>query len=120
MKGVKTMEEITQEMVNRARKDADEAYVTYANLKEQFAVAESDYLKKCRRFRDFDYKLALTDGRLKKLPTAGERKPKKQPELTLEQLKSIAAKLGVNITVDEPEENEEVVEAIAEETSNGL
>lgn len=92
-----------QETVNRCRKEAEESYLVYANLKEQYLEAEKDWLKKSRRFRSFDYELALTDGRLKKIPSGGEKKVKKAPELTLEQLKSIAATLGVSISVEEPE-----------------
>ncbi|MBE3140252.1 MAG: hypothetical protein IMZ53_06685, partial [Thermoplasmata archaeon] len=62
-----------------------------------------------------DYQLALTDGRLKKIPAQGEHKEKKQPELTLDQLKSIAETLGVNITIEEPQEVSEEVQELEEE-----
>ena len=114
------MTEITQEQVNELRKEAEEAYLKYANLKETFTQAEQEWMKKSRRFKDFDYKLALTDGRLKKVPPGGEKKVKKQPELTPEQLKSIAATLGVNITVEEPIEESAEIEEINEEEANGL
>lgn len=106
-----------QETVNRVRKEAEEAYLIYANLKEQYLSAEKDWLKKSRRFKAFDYELAQTDGRLKKIKTTDDgRKTKKQPELTLDQLQAIAAKLGVNITVNEPEEtDQETINAIMEE-----
>ena len=103
-----------KETVDRVRKEAEEAYLVYANLKETYIIAEADWLKKSRRFRSFDYELALTDGRLKKIPPGGH-KEKKQPELTLEQLKSIAMTLGVNITIEEPEEESEVIEDILKE-----
>jgi hypothetical protein len=89
-------------------------------------AAQADYLKKSRRYRSFDYELALTDGRLKKIPPGGEKKEKKQLELTLGQLKSIAETLGVNITIEEPEEELEIPTEILEEdhkenlTSNSL
>lgn len=112
------MEQFTQEQVNELRREADLAYLVYANIKEQYQSAETDWLKKSRRFKDADYKLALVDGRLKKIASTQPKKLKEPPTLTLEQLKSIAATLGVSITVEEPEENEEVIETIAEETSN--
>ena len=95
--------------VDLARKEAEEAWTKVSLLKDAFYKAESDYIKKVSRFRNFDYELAQTDGRLKKVPSKEqqERKPKKQPELTLDQLNTIAAKLGISITIDEPEEETE-------------
>lgn len=107
------MQEFTQEKVNELRKEAEEAYLIYANLKEQYLSAERDWLKKSRRFKDADYKKALVDGRLRKIPPSMRKEDKKVPELTLEQLQSIAARLGINITVDEPVmESEEVIESM--------
>jgi hypothetical protein len=104
---------VDKETVDRCRKESEEAYLVYANLKTQYLEAEKDWLKKSRRFRDFDYQLALVDGRLKKIPPGGEKKEKRAPELTLEQLQSIAAKLGVSISVDQPAmESEEVIEEV--------
>jgi hypothetical protein len=103
---------VDKETVDRVRKEAEESWTKMSLLKDAYFKAESDYIKKLNRFRNFDYELAQTDGRLTKIPSRQERKPKKQPELTLEQLKSIAATLGVNITVEEPEEE---AENIAEE-----
>jgi hypothetical protein len=108
-----------QQQTNEARKIADEAYLTYSNLKALYLEAEQKWLKTSQSFKKLDYKLAEIDGRLKKLPSVGskERKTQKQPELTLTQLQSIAAKLGVSITVEEPEEdNEEVIASIMEES----
>lgn len=108
-----------KETVDKAKKESDEAYLIYSNMKEQYKAAEQDWLKKSRRFKDFDYQLALTDGRLKKLPPAGECKQKKIPEFTLEQLRTIAERLGVNITVDEKVdegvEKQETVNTLVEE-----
>jgi len=113
------MTEITQRQVDAARKEAEEAYVTYANLKAQMNIAEADWLKKSRRFKNLDYQLAEIDGRLKKIASADkEKKPTKVPELTIDQLKSIADKLGFSITIEEPEEeNEEVIAAIMEDNA---
>ena len=107
-----------KETVERARKDAEEAYVKLALLKDAYFKAESDYVKKSARFRNFDYELAQSDGRLKKLPSQGTKKVKKQPELSLEQLRSIAEKLGFNLNnIEEPEEemDEESAEYLLEE-----
>jgi hypothetical protein len=82
--------------VDDARKEASEAYIKMSLLKDAALKAEADYLKKLNRFRSYDYELAQTDGRLKKLPPQGERKTKKQPELSLDQLRVIAEKLGFN------------------------
>jgi len=94
----------TQEQVNEARHEAEKLYTKYAILKDAYLKAEKEYLEKLNIFKKLDYQLAETDGRLKKIPPSGERKEKKQSELTLEQLKTIAAKLGVDITIEEPEE----------------
>ncbi len=106
--------------VDAARKEAEAAYLIYANLKATYKEAEKDWLKKSRRFKAFDYELAQTDGRLKKIPPGGERKEKKQPELSLEQLKEIATRLGVGITVEEDNtvvEEERIEEAFNEENN---
>ena len=106
-----------KETVERAQKEAEEAYVKLSLLKDAYFKAESDYVKKSARFRNFDYELAQIDGRLKKVAPSGSKKTKKQPELTLDQLKSIAEKLGFNLnTIEEVEEevDEEVIEAIME------
>jgi hypothetical protein len=113
------MSEVTKQQVDEARKLSDEAYLTYSNLKALYQEAEQKWLKASQTFKKLDYKLAETDGRLKKLAPAGdkERKTQKQPELTLTQLQAIAAKLGVSITVEEPEEdNEEVIASIMEDS----
>ena len=99
-----------KETVDRTRKEAEKAWIKLSILKDAYFKAEAEYIKKLSRFRNFDYELALTDGRLKKIPARGERKQKKQPELTLEQIRYIANKLGVNISVEneEPETEEEM------------
>lgn len=110
---------ILQAQTKEARELAEEAYLTYANLKASYQKAEQEWLKTSQTFRGLDYKLAELDGRLKKLAPSGgvERKTQKQPELTLEQLQAIAVKLGVSITIEEPEENnEEVIAAIMEDS----
>ncbi len=95
--------EVTKEQVDVARKDAEQAWTKFSLLKEAFSKAESDYVRKVNHFHNIDHELALIDGRLKKIPSSG------QPELTLDQLKSIAEKLGFDLTeVDETiEEREE-------------
>jgi hypothetical protein len=108
---------MTKEEVDKARKESEEAYIKYANIKAIYIDAEKDWLKKSRRFKDFDYQLALTDGRYKKLPPIAERKPKKQPELTLEQLQAIAAKLGVNISIETELSDKDSINSIMEETN---
>lgn len=113
--------EVTKEQVDILQKEAELAYQKLSLLKDAYFKAESDYIKKLSAFKNLDHRLALIDGRLKKIPPSSERKVKKQPELTLDQLKSIASKLGFDLTsVDEvgeveEEENEEIVEAIMEE-----
>jgi hypothetical protein len=111
--------DMTKEQVDQAQKEAEVAYQKLSLLKDAYFKAESDYIKKVNHFRNLDHQLALIDGRLKKIPSSAERKQKKLPELTLDQLKSIAAKLGVNITEceieTEEEPDEETVAAIMEE-----
>lgn len=100
--------EVTKEQVELLRKEAEVSYQKYSLLRDAYTKAESDYFKKSRRFQNLDHELALIDGRLKKIPSSGERKEKKQPELTLDQLKAIAEKLGFDLTkVDEIVENRE-------------
>lgn len=103
-----------KETVKRAQREAEEAYTKLALLKDAYWKAEADYVKKVSRFRNFDYELALVDGRLKKLPPQEGKKEKKPPELTLDQLKSIAAKLGIQIPVETVAE--EIVEEVSDET----
>ena len=104
-----------KETVDKAKKESDEAYLVYSNLKAQYQEAEKNWLKKSRRFQDFDYQLALTDGRFKKLPPAGECKQKKKPELSLDQIKTIAANLGINISVETDLSDNDAVDSIMEE-----
>ena len=105
-----------KETVDRTRKEAEEAWTKLSILKDAHFKAEAEYIKKLSRFRNFDYELALTDGRLKKIPAREKRGVKKQPELTMEQLRHIAATLGVNISVENEEpETEEEMEAEEDE-----
>jgi hypothetical protein len=109
---------VDKETVDIAQKEAELAYQKFSLLKDAYFKAEADYIKKNSRFRNFDYQLALTDGRLKKLPPQRTKKVKKQPELTIEQLRSIAEKLGFNLNdIEEPEEEmgEESVEDLLKE-----
>lgn len=105
------LDELKKETLE-ARQKAGESYKRFLILQPLYQAAERDYLRKSKIFQDLDYQLALLDGRLKKIPSPSDReqKQKKQPELTLEQLKSIAEKLGFDLTtIEEPEEelNEE-------------
>jgi integrase len=94
-----------KETVDKARVEAERAYVTLSNLRELTSRAEMKYVKLSRRFQDYDRQLALVDGRYKVLPPhEGKKKPKKEPELTIEQIMSIAQKLGVRLTTEEPVE----------------
>ena len=95
----------SKEEVQELRKETELAYTKFHLLKEAYEKASVEYLKKSKNFQEADYQLALEDGRLKKLPAQGERKEKKQPELTIEQLRGIAAKLGIKIP-DEDEDEE--------------
>lgn len=104
--------------VDQARKEAEAAYTKFALLKDAYLKAEDDYLHKSRKFQNFDYELAQTDGRLKKLPPQGQRKEKKPPELTVDQLRKIAATLGINIAVDEDEVKDDFVEVSDEPTAD--
>ncbi len=113
-----------KETVNKAQVDAERAYVTLSNLRELTSRAEMKYIKLSRRFQDYDRQLALVDGRYKVLPPyEGKKKPKKAPELTIEQIMRIAQRLGVQLTTEEPKDTElsddlEVDEDGAETESN--
>lgn len=105
-----------KETVNQARVEAEQAHTKLNLLRECYNKALVEYNEKSELFRKLDYELALEDGRLIKLPSAtpGQRKMKKQPELSLDQLKAIATKLGFDLTevdeVDEEESEEEMDE----------
>jgi len=101
--------------VDQLRKEAEESWTKLSLLKDAFYKAESDYIKKLNKFKEADYELAKTDGRLKKLPPSesAKRKTQKQPELSLDQLKVIADKLGVKLTIEEGPD-EEITETLAE------
>jgi hypothetical protein len=106
MKGVKIMEQPTQEQVNEARKLAECAYTKYHLLKDAYLKAESEYHNKLKTFKKLDYQLAEIDGRLKKIPSnASTKQNPVNPELTLQQLYSIAEKLGISISEDMIEDN---------------
>ena len=62
-----------KETVDQARKEADEAWTKFALLKDAYLKAESDYCKKQTKFRNFDYELALIDGRFKKVPSPEDK-----------------------------------------------
>ena len=104
-----------KETVDRVRKEAEEAYKIYIELKSKYDKAAETYLKLNRRFQAFDYELALTDGRLKVYKTA-HPKEVKPAVLTLKQLQDIANVLGIklddtqmdNRPVEEDEEEYEV------------
>ena len=108
------MIELSKEGVQELRKEAELAYTKFHLLKEAYEKASVEYLKKSKNFQEADYQLALEDGRLKKLPAQGERKEKKQPELTIEQLRGIAAKLGIKIPDADEDENEEEDDKLSE------
>jgi hypothetical protein len=107
--------------VDNAKKEAGDAYQTYSLLKEQFTKAEKEYFEKSQLFQKLDYQLALTDGRMTKVTSAkATQKVQKQPALTLEQLKTIAEKLGFSLTEVEKlakaeEVDEETIEMIMKE-----
>ena len=110
------MEEL-KARVEEAKKEAGTAYQKYSLLKDVYLKAEKEYFEKSRAFQALDYKLALEDGRLKKVPpsASGLRKTKK-PELTLDQLRAIAEKLGFDLSeIDKDEKAEEIEEVDDEE-----
>ena len=92
---------MNKETVAQARKETDEAYLIYATLKIPYLKAQENWLKKLHRFKEFDYQLALIDGRLKKISSKGKCK-KPLLELTMEQLKNIIEKLDINTSIEEP------------------
>lgn len=92
------MIELSKEHVLELQKEAEASYIAYLTTKDAYDKASEEYLKKSRRFKEADYQLALVDGRLKKIPSVGEKKEKKQPEITIEQLTEIAEKLGIQVS----------------------
>jgi len=90
-----------KEIVAQAKREAEEAYSIYINIKKDYLSAESDWVKKLEKFKKLDYQLALTDGRFKRYSfkeyKQKEYKQKEPPNLTLEQIQGILSKLGINL-----------------------
>lgn len=105
-----------KQLVYKAQKEAEDAWVHYRMMEDCTKKALSDYNAKLIVFRKLDKELAAEDGRLIKLPSAGEgkRKPQKPAELTLDQIKEIAKRLGVSVVEDEEIINEELTELVEE------
>jgi len=89
-----------KETVAQARKESNEAYLIYTTLKIPYLKAEENWLKKLHRFKEFDYQLALTDGRFKRISFGRKCKEKKPPELTMRQLKNIIEKLNIDMSIE--------------------
>ena len=106
-----------KETVDQAQKDAEVAWTKFSLLKDAYSKAESDYVRKVNKFHRLDHALALEDGRLKKLQPSdsSKRKPKKQPKLTLDQIKGIAEKLGIKLTIETFDEEIEGLESVEPE-----
>jgi len=102
---------MNQETVDRLEKEVGTAYKAFKIAEKVYREKELDYCKKSRRFMQADYELALTDGRLKKIPPKVKKEPKPF-EMSLNQIKAIADKLGINLTIEQPEQIE--VEIIPE------
>lgn len=96
-----------KESVAIAHRQAEVAYQQLQLAKGVYEHAEKEWLKASRRFRDYDYQLAKTDGRLKVLPPSERGEKKTKPvELSIEQILRIAEKLGINLN-SEPKPEEE-------------
>lgn len=104
-----------KETVERVRREAEVAYVELANLRAQVKIAEDKYLKVSRRFQDFDRQLAMVDGRFKKVaPNKSAKKKAQTVELSVDQIREIAAKLGI-VVQETPKVNEEkLIDMMAE------
>ena len=112
---VKALPPVTKEFVEGLRKDAEIAYTKFKLLQDQAVKAETEYLEKSDRFKRLDYELAKIDGRMQRIPEK-VKKLKAQPELSLDDILLIAAKLGIKIVEDEPtDEDEEIVEGLPTE-----
>lgn len=92
-----------KETVDGLRTETERLYTKYHLLKDLAEKAEKEYLKKSAEFKKADYKLAEEDGRLKKIPASGKKGKREPIELTLDQLKSIAEKLGIDLNSMEVE-----------------
>ena len=102
-----------KETVDKVKEELKCAYTKYSLIKIKFLEAEAEWLKKKKVFERYDYELALIDGRTKIMPPAGQKKvPVTKPvELSLDQILSVAARLGVSI--DEasiPDDKEEAAD----------
>ncbi len=96
-----------KEEVDETKKEVQTFYNAYLIIKVAHDRAYDKWIKSRAKFESLDYQLALTDGRFKVVPSPEKRKEKKQPELTMEQIKEIAEKLGIVISIEEPEEEVE-------------
>jgi hypothetical protein len=87
--------EMAKTLANSALDKMNEAYAEFIRCKK-------DYLKIKKAFEELDHAKALTDGRLKVIPTpkkGGNRKKKgvKAEDLSSSQILSIAKTLGISL-----------------------
>ena len=102
--------EVLQARCRAAKLEASAAYTKYAEVKKIYDQAEREWVSAQKEFEQLDYQLALIDGRRTILPPqVSGKKVAKQPMLTLEQIKEIAKKLGIQVSVDEVDEDADLV-----------
>ena len=97
-----TIEELTQrksELREKAKVEAKKLN----HIKNIYYVVETKYNKLKAEYEAVDRELATLDGRY----TVGKKPPSKPVELTVDQILAIASKLGVTITKDDFNNNEE-------------
>jgi hypothetical protein len=88
-----------KETVEKLRQEAKDAYKDLKEIESIYLERKRLYCEKSQRFMQADHELAMEDGRYKKLPSKahGPTSRTKLDKLTMQQIYSLAKKLGVNL-----------------------
>ena len=78
----------------------------YREVKEEYDKTAEEWKAAVRELEDYDYEQSQVDGRTKTIPK-GQKASKAVKDLTLDQIKSIANKLGVSLDLKGAQNEEE-------------
>ena len=88
-----------KETVERLKEETSNVYKEFKEAEAVYKEKQKIYFEKSQRFMQADHELAMEDGRYKKLPSKahGPTSRTKLDKLTMQQIYSLAKKLGVNL-----------------------
>ena len=88
-----------KETVERLKEETINAFREFKEAEAIYKEKQKIYCEKSQRFMQADHELAMEDGRYKKLPSKahGPASRTKLDKLTMQQIYSLAKKLGVNL-----------------------